>query len=56
MAEDDDDDDDDDELPCVDHDPLNEGAVLKVGKNRRVLKPSWAFVETKIKGFYFSCY
>ena len=31
MAEDDGgDDDDDDELPCVDHDPLNEGAVGKM--------------------------
>ena len=30
MDEDDGGDDDDDELPCVDHDPLNEGAVGKM--------------------------
>ena len=36
MAEGDDDGDDGDdggdELPCVDHDPLNEGAVIKIRK------------------------
>jgi hypothetical protein len=34
MADDDDDDDDDDcKLPCVDHGPLNEGAVGKKDLN-----------------------
>ena len=35
-----DDDGDDDELPCVDHDPLNEGAVLK--RPVRVIKVNHA--------------